>query len=91
MTDPLIVLRPCVYTRTFDINSELKIATFLSTRTPVCRGGTGLKTVFLSVCGNLQHIGQNLRFSLKFFASLRLHSSYAFFIRAYTHVKVEFA
>ena len=31
--------------------------------------GTGLKTVFLSACGNLQHIGQNLRF-LKFFASL---------------------
>jgi hypothetical protein len=21
-----------------------------------CRGGTGLKTVFVSVCGNLQHI-----------------------------------
>ena len=30
---------------------------------------TGLKTVFLSVCSNLQHIGPNLRF-LKFFASL---------------------
>jgi hypothetical protein len=31
--------------------------------------GTGLKTVYLSVCGNLRHIGQNLRF-LKCFASL---------------------
>jgi hypothetical protein len=49
--------------------SELKIAMFFSTRTSVRRGGTGLKTVFLSVCGNLQHIGQNLRF-LKFFASV---------------------
>ena len=41
----------------------------MSTRTRDCRGGTGLKTVFVSVCGNLPHIGQNIRF-LKFFASL---------------------
>ena len=31
------------------INSELKQATFLSTRTSDCREGTGLKTVFVSV------------------------------------------
>jgi hypothetical protein len=31
--------------------------------------GTRLKTVFVSVCGNLQHMWQNIRF-LKFFASL---------------------
>ena len=37
-----------------------------STRTSGCRGGTGLKTVFVSVCCNLQHIWQNIRF-LKFF------------------------
>ena len=49
--------------------SELKIAMFLSIRTSDYRGGTGLKTVFVSVCGNRQHIGQNIRF-LKFFASL---------------------
>ena len=49
--------------------SELKIAMFFSTRTSDCRGGTGLKTVFLSVCGDLQHNRQNIRF-FKFFASL---------------------
>jgi hypothetical protein len=32
-------------------------------------GGAGLKTVFVSVCGNLQHIRQNIRF-LKFFCFL---------------------
>jgi hypothetical protein len=31
-----------------------------------CRGGTGLKTVFVSVCGNLQHIWQNIRFLLPY-------------------------
>jgi hypothetical protein len=36
--------------------SELKQATFLSTRTSDCRGETELKIVFVSVCGNLQHI-----------------------------------
>ena len=39
-----------------NINRELKQATFLSTWTSDCRGGTGLKTVFVSVCGNLQHM-----------------------------------
>ena len=37
----------------------------------VRRGGTGLKTLFLSVCGNLQHIGQNVT-CLKCFASKAL-------------------
>ena len=43
--------------------------TFLSTRTSDCRGGRDWIKVFMSVCGNLQHIGQNLRF-LEFCASL---------------------
>ena len=50
-------------------------ATFLSTRASDCRGGTGLKTVFVSVCGNLQHISQNIRF-LKLFASLYMIMPY---------------
>ena len=52
------------------IISELKQTTLWSTRTSDCRGGgAGLKTVFVSVCGNLQHIRQNIRF-LKFFCFL---------------------
>ena len=38
-------------------------------------GGTGLETVFVSVCGNLQHIWENGRF-LKFFTSS--HERYAY-------------
>jgi hypothetical protein len=38
------------------LTNELKQATLLSTQTSGFRGGTGLKTVFVPVCGNLQHI-----------------------------------
>ena len=38
------------------VGRELKQTTVLSTRKSDCRGGTGLKIVFVSVCGNLQHI-----------------------------------
>jgi hypothetical protein len=51
------------------IISEIKQTTFLSTRTLDYRGETGLKTAFVSVCGNPQHIWQNRNF-LKFFAFL---------------------
>ena len=36
--------------------ASFKQATFLSTEILDCQEGTGTKTVFLSVCGNLQHI-----------------------------------
>ena len=51
-------------------NRELRQASdvFVNT-TSDWRGGTGLKTVFVSGCGNLQHIGQNIRF-LQFCTSL---------------------
>jgi hypothetical protein len=39
----------------------------LSTRSSNCRGGTGLKTAFVSVCGNLQHIRQNIIKAFKVF------------------------
>jgi hypothetical protein len=42
----------------------------MSTRTSDAEGGGGgggLKTVFVSVCGDLQHIRQNIRFLKVFF------------------------
>jgi hypothetical protein len=42
--------------------NELQQPTSLSTCLWDCRTGTGWKTLFVSVCGNLQHIWQNIGF-----------------------------
>jgi hypothetical protein len=64
-----VILRAQTSTGSCRTLASFNQAAFLSPRTTDCRGGTGLKTVSVSVCGNLQHIWQNLRF-LKFFAFL---------------------
>ena len=50
------VVKYCSSLETHFLIGSFKEATFFSTRRSDCRGGTGLKTVFVSVCANLQHI-----------------------------------
>ena len=52
-----------------------------------CTENCDFKSIFISIIMNITHKSIFISFE----RVLRLHSSYAFFIRAYTRVKVEFA
>jgi hypothetical protein len=55
-----------MYIKRYFFISEVKQTAFLSTGTSDCRGGTGLKAVFVLVCGNLQHMTKHKRYDAKY-------------------------